>query len=75
MYTARDIYDIGVACPPDLVGAALTIQNSAGFLLTTVSILVTTSAYPAIGEKVAWILLPGPVIGLWCMRRLVKPQR
>jgi predicted MFS family arabinose efflux permease len=60
------------ACPPELVGGALTIQNSLGFLLTTFSILITTSALPLIGDKVAWILLPGPIIGLWCMRRLVE---
>jgi MFS family permease len=60
------------ACPPELIGSALAIQNSMGFLLTTFAILITTSAYQAIGSKVAWILLPGPILGLLSMRTLLR---
>jgi predicted MFS family arabinose efflux permease len=58
-------------CPPDAVGTALTIQNGIGFLLTTFAIVIATGTVGALGSAVSWLLLPGPIVGLFAMRRLV----
>jgi predicted MFS family arabinose efflux permease len=64
------------ACPPAFVGTALAIQNGIGFLLTTVAIGIATTAVGTMGPAISWLLLPGPVLGLFAMRRLVaRPGR
>lgn len=53
------------ACPPELVGAALAIQNSIGFAITVVSIAATTALFEYIDVDSIWLLLPGPILGLF----------
>lgn len=63
------------ACPPELVGSALAIQNSAGFFITILSITLVTSSIEVIGSRVGWLLLPGPIVGLLFFKSLLTKRR
>lgn len=52
------------ACPPEIVGSALAFQNSIGFAITMVSIQLGTAWIGGWGTNIAWLLLPGPLLGL-----------
>lgn len=66
------------ACPRELVGAALAMQNSIGFAITVVSIAATTTLFEHVGLSAAWLLVPGPIVGLlgfaWASRRAVDDR-
>ena len=56
------------------VGTALTLQTSAGFLLTMVSIWLVPPVSAMAGWRWAFLFLaPGPLLGALAMRRLRKP--
>lgn len=52
------------ACPPEIVGTALTIQNAIGFGITMISIQLCTVLIPYLNHYISWVLLPGPILGL-----------
>jgi MFS family permease len=66
------------ACAPEMVGSALAFQNSLGFAITMISIQLGTAWIGNWGSAIAWLLLPGPLLGLLGLyplwRSAPKPQ-
>lgn len=52
------------ACAPEIVGSALAFQNAIGFAITMFSIHFGTTWVGDWGSNIAWLLLPGPLLGL-----------
>ena len=63
------------ACRQQTVGSALALQNALGFALTMVSIHLATAWADAWGAWIAWLLLPGPLLGLWGLWPLWRRAR
>jgi MFS family permease len=62
--------------PREYVGSALTIVNSIGFLLTVISIQLASWLLPLIGiQHLFWLLLPGPLLGLWALAPLWRERQ
>jgi MFS family permease len=60
--------------PRTHVGTALTLQTSAGFLLTMVSMRLVPPMVALAGWPWAFVFLaPGPLLGAWAMKKLTRP--
>ncbi len=60
------------AIPADTLGTALTIQNAIGFAITLISLQSILSCWSEMNLWVYWFLLPGPLFGIWNLKRLLK---
>jgi MFS family permease len=63
------------ACPPEMVGTALTIQNAIGFGITMVSIQLCTVLIPYLNHYISWVLLPGPILGLILLNQVKRSRQ
>ena len=62
-------------CPPEFTATALTVQNGVGFALTVVSIQTMAALGAATDWRFVFVALaPGPLLGLFAMRRLKNEE-
>lgn len=57
------------AAPKESVGSSLAVMNAVGFGLTLPAIWLTSGLWAEWGVWVVLLLVPGPVFGLWSLRR------
>lgn len=62
------------ALPAETIGSALAVMNGLGFLITIAAIELTTRLWMHWGVAVVWLLAPGPLFGLWSLRRMAWRQ-
>ncbi|MFT3883530.1 MAG: MFS transporter [Gemmatales bacterium] len=60
------------ACAPEAVGSSLALQNAIGFSVTVLSIQLTANLVDSWSSWISWLWLPGPILGVWWMRRLFR---
>jgi len=62
--------------PREFVGSALTVVNSIGFLITVISIQFADAMVATLGPRhLFWLLVPGPILGLWAFLPLLRGRR
>lgn len=57
------------ACPPQQMGSVLAIQNALGFAISVAAISLCSNWVEVLGLQIAWLLMPGPILGLWLFLR------
>ena len=58
-----------LAVPTQRLGTALTLQNATGFGISVLSLVLLVPVWPLLEHWIAWLLLPGPLAGLWLIRQ------
>lgn len=59
--------------PREFVGSSLAVMNAIGFGLTLPAIWLTSGLWQSLGVWVVWILVPGPILGLWSLAASRRP--
>lgn len=59
------------SAPPAVVGSALTLINAAGYATTALAVELLAAMLATLPvEWLAWLLLPGPLLGIWSLAGL-----